>query len=604
MDRHPARALVTPSVTTRLADIWRRATGPSALTLPVWAIAFAPSLTTVMLHDRNKYGGSLALWMLAGIAGALCAGGVLAIAHFLSRGRLRGLSVLIVFTAAGVARGLGVAVVVAVLDLAPTPQWASRAGSGAVLAVCWLAIATLIVDGYRRHRAAVNEIAQQGAQAQAARDFAEVQLGEIRGLVETRLITTLDSGVATLDRVMASPPDPRAADAVRGTAEEIGGTVSSVVRPLSHDLATPIEVPVAVVRLPRIPLRIVLADVVTVTPFNPGWVGSLLFLSILFTALSVYGPGLGLLGAFLIAACAAVVLLILQRLITPRLVRLPSAACACIVVLGWLLAAAASTIPILVTHRMGIGPDYAVSVYALPLLAYVPVTAFGTAIVLVIDRQFTLSEAQMQSVVDDLAWVTRRMEQQILADRRRLARVLHGSVQSALTASAMRLEQVAQRLALGEASVDLPAEIATLRALRDRLAVVASEAPEPIDAATVLDDIAMVWRNVASIQMAFDTGMVARLDHDPLAAEQVVEVVREAISNAVRHGRATRISVTACPAAPSDIEIVIDDDGVFSDAQGRGMGTEIMQSLTRWLRWEPSPLGGTRVTCLIASDQH
>ena len=592
---------MTSTLGTTLAGIWRRATGPSALSLPTWAIAFAPSLSTVMLHDRNKYGGSLAQWALAGLVGALFAGVVIAIANRASRGRLRGLPVLAVFLLAGVARGLGVAGVVALLGLAPSPQWASRAGSGAVLAVFWLGIATLIVDGYRRHRAAVAEIAQQGAQAEAARSFAEAQFTEIRGMVDAQLITTLDNVVSTLERAITAPPSEAAAE-VQATAAELGRTAHSVVRPLSHDLAAPIAVPVTIARRPRIPLRTIATDVVTVTPFNPGWVGALLFLSILFTALSAYGPALGLLGAILIASCAALVLLVLQRVATPRLTRLPVAARIAITVLGWLLAAAASMIPIIVTHRMGIGPEYAVNVYGLPLLTYVPVTSLGVAIVLVVGRQFTLSEREMRSVVEDLAWMTRRMEQQTMADRRRLARVLHGSVQSALTASAMRLDQAGLQLAAGAPAPDLRTEVTTLRELRDRLEVVASQAPEPIDAATVLDDIATVWRNVASIELALGMEVIARLDRDPVAAEQVVEVVREAISNAIRHGRATRITVTGHPAPPSDIEVTIDDNGSFADEQGRGMGTEIMQSLTRWLRWEPSPLGGTRVSCLIASD--
>lgn len=586
-----------------LAGLWHRATGPSALSLPTWVIAFAPSLTTVTLHDRTKYGGSLATWALAGIVGALCAGAVIAIARIASHDRLRGAPVLIVFVLAGVARGLGVATIVSLLDLAPSPQWASRAGSGALLAVFWLAIATLIVDGYRRHRAALNQIAQQGAQAEIARGFAAEQLAEIRDLVDAQLVTTLDTGLRTLDRAQAAPPSAQSAAEVRATADELGRTARTVVRPLSHDLADPVTVPIAQIRLPRIPLRTILADVVTVTPFNPGWVGVLLFLSILFTAISAYGPGLGLLGAFLIAGSAALMLLGLRRALGPRMIRLPLGARIIVTVVGWLLAAAASTIPILVTHRMGVGPDYAVSVYGLPLLAYVPVTSLGVAIVLVVDRQFTLSEREMRSVVEDLDWTTRRMEQQALADRRRLARVLHGSIQSALTASAIRLERVADELADGHLPPDLQAEVTTLRALRDRLEVVAAEAPEPVNAATVLDEIATVWRNVAIIDMARDPAALERLDRDAIAAEQVVEIVREAISNAVRHGRANRITVAVSAVQPADIEVIVDDNGAFADEQGRGLGTEIMQGLTRWLRWEPSPMGGTRVTCLIAAEQ-
>jgi nitrate/nitrite-specific signal transduction histidine kinase len=119
----------------------------------------------------------------------------------------------------------------------------------------------------------------------------------------------------------------------------------------------------------------------------------------------------------------------------------------------------------------------------------------------------------------------------------------------------------------------------------------------------MLDEIAAVWRNVAGIEMSLDSSALARLDRDAVAAEQIVEVVREAISNAVRHGRANLIAVEVTATNPADIEVVVDDNGAFALEQGRGMGTEIMQGLTRWLRWEPSPLGGTRVTCLIASER-
>ena len=112
-----------------------------------------------------------------------------------------------------------------------------------------------------------------------------------------------------------------------------------------------------------------------------------------------------------------------------------------------------------------------------------------------------------------------------------------------------------------------------------------------------------MWRNVATIDMAREPAALERLDGDAIAAEQVVEIVREAISNAVRHGRANRITVTVSAVQPADIEVIIDDNGAFTDEQRRGLGTEIMQGLTRWLRWEPSPMGGTRVTCLIAADQ-
>ena len=159
-----------------------RIASPSSFSLPTWIVAFAPSFTTAVLHDRNLYGGSVAGWAMAAGVGALAAGAVLAFAAAASRGRRSLPLVLTVFLIAGAARGIGVGITVALLGLAPSSQLNVRAASGAVLAAFWLSIATLIVDGFRRHRSTRMKLQAVTTRAEAEYRTAGSDLAEIRSM--------------------------------------------------------------------------------------------------------------------------------------------------------------------------------------------------------------------------------------------------------------------------------------------------------------------------------------------------------------------------------------------------------------------------------------
>ena len=131
----------------------RRLDCPSALTWQTWAIAYAPSVSTAVLHDRNLYGGTLLAWLIVALIGAAGAGVVLLLAHLTLRSVHPVAVLLSVFFLAGSVRGLGVGWSADVLGLVPDPQFGVRALSGGILGIFWLSVATFIVDGFRRHRA-------------------------------------------------------------------------------------------------------------------------------------------------------------------------------------------------------------------------------------------------------------------------------------------------------------------------------------------------------------------------------------------------------------------------------------------------------------------
>jgi signal transduction histidine kinase len=94
----------------------------------------------------------------------------------------------------------------------------------------------------------------------------------------------------------------------------------------------------------------------------------------------------------------------------------------------------------------------------------------------------------------------------------------------------------------------------------------------------------------------------------PTHALNVLRIVQETVTNAVRHGPATRVEVTGSAAAHGEALIVIDNDGIPYEGEGRGgrggAGERNMRRRTDFLGGTlqiEALAGGTRVTLTLPS---
>ena len=580
----------------RIVQYARRLECPSALSWPTWALAFLPSVTTAVLHDRNLFGGSMLMWLTAAIVGALAAGAVLIAGAAVLQGR-RPLAVLLtLFLLAGVARGAGVGWSAECLGLVTDPQLFVRSVSGAVLAVFSLGIATLIVQGFRTHRAARMELESLERSAVQEYRTTSAELGSVKSRASADIVERTQIAVAALTNLPPDPEESRAA--LSSVARDLHETSGEVVRPLSHEVGViPHGAPE-----PERPSRaraylMILADTMTVDPFRPGWLMVILFPSILMTAIRSYGVGLGIFGAAWIVAMAALMLWWAKRLLTPRLRAWPVPIRSSVVIAVWLLAGAASAIPVVwATVVWGLGPERAWQVFGVPLLAYVPLTCLGIAVAAAISVSWALDEDSRQSRIAVLKWQTEVMQQGIWAERMRLGRYLHGSVQAALTSSALQIET---SLAKGLDCADIVASVSTkLRDLVVDLERRGDSPPEPVDVTAVLSEIVTVWSRVATIDCAVDALAQQACSEDPDAAEKVVEITREAITNAIRHGRAGEVHVVVTCDRDGSIIIMARDNG-SAGSGGAGFGSAMLDDLC--LEWSRTREQGTVLTCRVAT---
>ena len=566
---------------------------PSAFAWQTWAVAYAPSVSTAVLHDRNLYGGTVFEWLLVAVIGALGAGAVLLLGHLVLRGRHPVVVLLGTFFLAGCVRGLGVGWSADLLGLVPDPQFGVRALSGGILGIFWLSVATLIVDGFRRHRATRLELEELEERGENEHRAAAEDLNRLNA----RARDEVAKQIRDVEHELHEQASDVTSRQLLETAERLHDLSEQVVRPLSHQAAMPDE--------SRAPMRAtgkrrgystILRDAVTMDPFRPGWTLALLLPSILMTAVRGYGFLLGALGALWIAGMAALTLTLAERTFGRRLRHIPLMIRAILVVGIWFVAAAASATPVAIASIRQLGPADAWAVFGIPLFAYVPVMCFGLAIAGAITQAWALDEDARRSRIETLAWQTQRLNQQVWAERTRLGRFLHGSVQSSLTSTALLIEtSVAKDMDPGEIARQTGLR---LRNLLDTTDVPITSVLPGADIALTLDRIAQVWSRLADISIDVTDAVERTCALDIDAAEATIEVAREGITNAIRHGNADSVMVRVQHDSHA-LKLVVSDNGSFSGAARTGLGTSMLDSMcSTWSR-ERSADGGTALECRI-----
>jgi signal transduction histidine kinase len=157
---------------------------------------------------------------------------------------------------------------------------------------------------------------------------------------------------------------------------------------------------------------------------------------------------------------------------------------------------------------------------------------------------------------------------QSLLVNRNLANYLHGSVQNRLLSAALRIENGS-----GDA-VNLVAELAAIEKLLDGAATDFDTGSE-----RSLDDqfAEMVGRWEGYVQIEVLPSPLP--DFGAEINAKVIQLATEAISNAVRHGLASALTIEVRPQPNSILRITITDDGLGPRKGASGLGSHLFNSL-------------------------
>jgi signal transduction histidine kinase len=196
------------------------------------------------------------------------------------------------------------------------------------------------------------------------------------------------------------------------------------------------------------------------------------------------------------------------------------------------------------------------------------------------------AEVEMTRVVSDLAILNSQLRQEVWLNRRRIASILHGSVQAALYASAIKLAKSQQptQTEIEDVQRDITAAINKLES---------GEGTENF--VDVLRQIKEVWEGAVEVELPEMTPQILnQLESNQVASACASEVVREAVSNAVKHGKAEHVVIALEQTNPHLLGITVTNDGQPLPAEiEAGYGSTILDEVA--FAWQLENRGGFTV---------
>jgi signal transduction histidine kinase len=207
----------------------------------------------------------------------------------------------------------------------------------------------------------------------------------------------------------------------------------------------------------------------------------------------------------------------------------------------------------------------------------------GTTIVFFLYDTWIYALSRTKETNEENASIVARSRQEVWLRQKQIAKIVHGSIQSRLNAARIKLTQ---------AETITPQLIETvlsdLESAKQELSLPVTELATDIE--SQLSDLTDFWQGVCAITHNLDQQSKLSLLADSSAAQAVMEVVSEGVSNAVKHSQAIQIRITQV--SPVSVNVDLQHASMNSSAQSTnsGLGTQIMTQLT--LNWSFSIDGG------------
>lgn len=554
-ERVPTLRERVPTLRERVGGKWFGSWAMWALSMPAGLLVITSDLTTA--DSPAVIGRWLVVWMLATAVDAVA---MWALQRTILRGRIEHpwpvWAVVVTGGLFGAFYGALLWGAATLLGAQSPHPWGLRITAMALIGLWFIPLINVTLDTVARGRAQRERDIDALVRAEMAR-LEEVEVArDLREEIRVGVVDALDPLRLRVDAALhgleagGSLVSPALASELRDGAE-------ASVRPLSRDLWGQ-----AAARYPRIPWERVIGQTIRTQPLRP----------LVLAMASLMGDGI-----FIITAMSPGAAIPFVAVTTAAVVALSAAANALMRRWPrqhalWFLLGGASLLAVglgaLVYRNRVWGQDITVATvmaWAVLSVATIVVTSgFGSW-----RSETNAVRAAFRAEVDS-EFIAARVHGQQLADiARDAARVLHGSVQSRLVACAMAIDRAS-------GSGDREGLLVALAAAREAL-----EEPLPERggiAGSIADEVTRkvsLWGDACDFTIDVDSA-VSTSGVEPLIVGRVVE---EGLTNAIRHGQATAISVSV-GVESAGVVIVVADDGVGPGAVTAGLGSALLDQAT------------------------
>lgn len=399
--------------------------------------------------------------------------------------------------------------------------------------------------------------------------------------VQEKISPVLESLSAEVEKLNTSHSD----DSKSSATGQLRAAAMDLIRPLSHELYSADadvqfeSTPHHVVGRTRVTLRELLTRKMDINVvFNPA-LPAILILVFFSASYYIVAGWLGVLeGGIATTAVVVAALAGMNRLTRGR--RLNALLVLFIGVLTSLLLAGLYVV-IPEAFNMGMQKDYQAF-----LAVGAGLVLVGTSVIFFLydNRLFALS--RIKEANNQTASLVARSRQEVWLRQKQIAKIVHGSVQSRLNAARIRLTQ-----ATAVTPELVESVLSDLESARHELSRPPAKAPTEIQGQ--LSELADFWRGICTVTFVVDQHSQQSLNTDSSAAQAVMEVVSEGVSNAVKHSHTQNVHLTITQASPVSVLVELEHASEEHSATTptSGLGTQILNQLT--LNWSFTQDQGT-----------
>lgn len=168
-----------------------------------------------------------------------------------------------------------------------------------------------------------------------------------------------------------------------------------------------------------------------------------------------------------------------------------------------------------------------------------------------------------------------------------IARVLHGPVQDAIASSLRRIMRLPEGTQLTRSEIHL-----IRQPIEEALDLLDAPSATATPVAEGIGQLAALWAGVVEIDTRLEENASSLLQSSPTTSSIVLEIAREAISNAIRHGDASHIDVHIhADSVDHTVHLSVSNDGrALPAGEVASVGTRLLDDMT--LNWTRSNESG------------
>jgi signal transduction histidine kinase len=220
----------------------------------------------------------------------------------------------------------------------------------------------------------------------------------------------------------------------------------------------------------------------------------------------------------------------------------------------------------------------------LPVYLIIPAwSVISSSQAYILDQRQSRVEELLTVNVQELMRENKLYEQKVWLAKHGWYLLLHGLVQPALTAAAMRISDPQG------SSPEVKSRV--LADLQRALAALSEPLPAAQNLSFNISEIESVWHGLCEVDVQVSDQVVELAENNPILNQVINEVLKEVVSNAVRHGNASKVDINLMLAGSNDVSIVAINDGSEPESnRPESVGSRMLEALCleRNLSWSPA----------------